>query len=75
MANIYLHFLKLGNTVTIMSNYNGFAKTKAGWHFLFFAQTCRKLIKRTNVALAHNVEYIANWGLKCADLSICYKVN
>jgi len=37
-----------------MSNYNGFAKTKAGWHFLFFAQTCRKLIKRTNVALAHN---------------------
>lgn len=38
----------------LLLNPNGFAKTKAGGHFLFFGQTCRKLIKRTNVALAHN---------------------
>jgi hypothetical protein len=44
----------MGALVAVNRFPNCFEKAKAGGHFLFFGQTCRMLIKRMNVALAHN---------------------
>lgn len=47
----------------LLLNPNGFAKTKAGGHFLFFGQIVLTLIKCSNVALAHNVCAMISTGI------------
>ncbi len=42
----------------LLLNTNGFAKTKAGEHFLFFGQIAQTFIKCSIVALAHNYVYV-----------------
>ena len=54
----------MGALVAVNLFPNCFEKAKAGGHFLFFGQTCRMLIKKMNVALAHNVSAMSSGGFR-----------